>query len=322
MNAKPAGLLAAKRALGEHAAHLDHGAAAVEGLLPATFRLRRSVVHEPPVTLVVLTADPLVEVDGRGRLRLLANFMRNVVEKSTYPAYRILVVDDGEMSDDTAESLEALPAKRVSFVDRRRGESGFNFARKVNFAFGEVETELMILLNDDLEVISSGSIEALLEPLMEPEVGAVGGRRLYPDGRVQHAGMVLGVGGGAGHAFYGLPGDQVGYCAFTHVMRNYSAVTAAVLATRRSVIDETGPFDEALARDYNDVDFCLRARRAGYRIVYTPFAELLHFEGATLRRSSQDPNEVTLFKERWRTVLDTDPYYNPNLPRDRADYVV
>lgn len=181
MNAKPAGLLAAKRALGEHAAHLDHGAAAVEGLLPGTFRLRRSLVHEPPATLVVLTADPLVEVDGRGRLRLLANFMRSVVEKSTYPAYRILVVDDD---------------------------------------------------------------------------------------------------------------------------------------------DETGPFDEALARDYNDVDFCLRARRAGYRIVYTPFAELFHFEGATLRRSSQHPNEVTLFRERWRTVLDEDPYYNPNLPRDRADYAV
>jgi O-antigen biosynthesis protein len=322
VNAKPAGLLAAKRALGEHAAHLDQGAAVVEGLLPGTFRLRRSLAHQPPVTLVVLTADPLVEVEGRGRLRLLAHFMRSVAEKSTYPAYRILVVDDGEMSDDTAESLEALHARRVSFVDPRRAVHGFNFARKVNFALGEVETDLMILLNDDLEVISSGWIEALLEPLMEPEVGVVGGRLLYPDGRVQHAGMVLGVGGGAGHAFYGLPGDQVGYCAFTHVMRNYSAVTGAVLATRRSVIDETGPFDEALARDYNDVDFCLRARGAGYRIVYTPFAELLHLEGATLRRSIQDPAEVALFTERWAGALENDPFYNPNLPRDRADYAV
>ena len=88
------------------------------------------------------------------------------------------------------------------------------------------------------------------------------------------------------------------------------------------MIDETGPFDEALARDYNDVDFCLRARGAGYRIVYTPFAELLHLEGATLRRSIQDPAEVALFTERWAGALENDPFYNPNLPRDRADYVV
>ncbi len=322
VDAKPDALTAGRRALEDYAAGLEPPASVEDGLLPGTFRLRRSLAHRPDVSLVILSSDPEVEVPGRGRIRVLQNFVRSVVERSTYGAYRLVVVDDGELCDETIAVLDAAGATRATFHDPQRSSDGFNFARKANYALSLIETDLVILLNDDLEVVSPGWIEALLEPLMDPDVAFVGARLLYPDGRIQHAGLVLGVVGPATHAFYGRPGDAVGYNAFTHVIRNYSAVTGAALATRTATLRELGPMDEALAHDYNDTDFCLRAVERGYRVVYTPFAELLHFEGATLRRRAQDPAEVAVFSERWEQVIARDPFYNPNLPRDRADYVV
>jgi GT2 family glycosyltransferase len=117
-----------------------------------------------------------------------------------------------------------------------------------------------------------------------------------------------------------MPRDTNGTGAYPRLIRNYSAVTAAVFATRRSTFDELGGFDEAFAHDYQDVDFCLRAVAGGRRIVYTPFAELVHHEGGTLKRTAQDPAEVAMFGERWADFMERDPYYNPNLPRDRSDY--
>jgi GT2 family glycosyltransferase len=124
------------------------------------------------------------------------------------------------------------------------------------------------------------------------------------------------------HIFHNLPREAVGYNGYTHVIRNYSAVTGAVLATRMSVVREVGGFDEQFAVDYNDVDFCLRIGAAGYRIVYTPYAELYHFEGSTLSRSAVDPAEEAAFKARWTDMIDNDPHYNPNLPRNRGDCAI
>ena len=125
---------------------------------------------------------------------------------------------------------------------------------------------------------------------------------------------------GAAHVYHGFPGEYVGYNGFTHTIRNFSAVTGACLALRMSVVNEVGGFDTRFAIDYNDLDLCLRIRQHGYRIVYTPFCKLYHFESKTAVRTAQDPAEVSLFRARWREVLATDPYYNPNLSRTRHDY--
>jgi GT2 family glycosyltransferase len=160
----------------------------------------------------------------------------------------------------------------------------------------------------------------MAEHIQREEVGAVGPRLLYPDDTVQHAGIVVGVGGIAEHAFRGFPAEAPGVCRQLQVTRNYSSVTGACLLTRRDVFDEVGGFDEErLPVTFSDVDLCLKMRRAGYLIVYTPFAKLYHHESGT-RRCTVEPLETGVMRERWPEILAVDPYYNPNLSRDRADF--
>ncbi len=307
-SAKPYGLDAGQRALEEAAAALVPPATVDHGLLPETFRLRRDPEQRPPVTLLILSADSVSEVRGRGRLRILANFLRSISARSTYPDYTILVVGDGEISTESAELLEACGGRSISLP--REDGSAYSFARHVNFAVGCVQTEHFVLLHDDLEVISADWIEALMDYAVVPEVAAVGGRLLFADGSTQHAG-VIGRPGGPEHIFYRLPKGEIGYHGFSHVVRNYAAVTAAVLAGKRSVFRDVGPFDEALAHDFSDVDFCLRAGSRGYRVVYTPFCELYHFEHASLGRAAPRRAALSLFLERWHAWAECDPFFRP-----------
>jgi GT2 family glycosyltransferase len=307
MAAKPYAVDAGLRALADAAATMVPPARADHGLMPGTYRLRRDLSQRPPVTLAIISGDPVSEVEGRGRIRILANFIRSIVDRSTYPDYTVLVVDDGELSPETATLLEGCCGCRVSCA--RQDGAGFNFSRKVNFAVSHVETEHFVLLNDDLEVIAPDWIEALMDYAVEPGVAAVGARLFHADSRVQHAGVVCSSPGGPGHIFYRTPKDQIGYYGFSHVVRNYGAVTAAVFASTLSVFRDVGPFDEAFSHDFNDVDFCLRACSRGYRIVYTPFCELFHFEHASLARSKPDRGELSLFLERWRAWTECDPFY-------------
>jgi GT2 family glycosyltransferase len=171
-------------------------------------------------------------------------------------------------------------------------------------------------------VIAAEWMRAMLEFSQQREIGAVGAKLLFPDGRLQHVGVVVGIGGGACHVMSGLPGDTPGYFGGAWIIRNYSAVTGACLMTRREIFEALGGLEERFATDFNDVDYCLRAREAGYRIVVTPFAKLHHFEGASFgsREHVVNPAEVRLMSERWAHVIAHDPYYNPNLTRTALDY--
>ncbi|WP_375461844.1 glycosyltransferase, partial [uncultured Enterovirga sp.] len=242
----------------------------------------------------------------------------SIVGRSTFKNYRILVLDNGRMQDDVSAHLRGLGVR----IERYAFEPPFNFPRKANAGFAMVETEDVILLNDDVEVISPDWIEALVGLTGRPGIGAAGARLLYPNGRVQHQGVALGVMGATTHVFHNLPADAIGYNGYTHLIRNYSCVTGAVLATRMSLVRELGCFDASFSVDFNDADYCLRLGRAGYRVVYSPFAQLYHFEGTTLARSVVTAPDETAFRARWGETIDTDPYYNPNLPRDRGDYAV
>jgi GT2 family glycosyltransferase len=177
----------------------------------------------------------------------------------------------------------------------------------------------VLLLNDDVEPIERDWLAAMLEYAQQPAIGAVGAKLFYPDGRLQHVGVAVGVCGVAAHLLHQHPGGSHGCGGIAVTVRNCSVVTGACLLTRREVYEQVGGFDEALALDFNDVDFCLRVGRAGYRVVFTPHARLFHHESGSFGDRRQRPEEVATMWERWGSVLEHDPYYNVNLSREFPD---
>jgi GT2 family glycosyltransferase len=183
----------------------------------------------------------------------------------------------------------------------------------------QAQGEHLVIFNDDLEVISPDWLTALLEFSQQEAIGAAGSKLLYPDGRLQHTGMVLGINGYPAHLFHQAPAGHPGYMAHANLIRNYSAVTGAALMIRRALFDDMGGLDENFALDYNDTDLCLRLIQKGYRIVYTPYSLLYHHESATLSGGRLQQDETELFRQRWEGILANDPLYNPNLTRHRLD---
>ena len=296
------------RTLAMIAEGLDPPAEAAHGMTAGTYRITRSLSGRPPVTLAVLTRDAFATVDGRGSIPVLPNFLASILERSTYPDYRLLVVDDGDLSRASLDVVALAGARRISYLPQTAA-APFNFSSKVSYALGQVETEHFVLLNDDLEVISPDWIEALMDYAVAPEVGAVGAHLLFPDGRTQHAGVVAAGRDGPAHRLYGSRPGATDEHGRADVVRDFSAVTAAVMASRLGVFREIGGFDDAFARNYNDVDFCLRARKHGLRIVYTPFARLYHFENTSFGRRPPGRRELQLFHRRWGRWCFDDPYY-------------
>ncbi|WP_426041881.1 glycosyltransferase family 2 protein [Brevundimonas sp. TWP2-3-4b1] len=318
VDAKPQALINAGLAVRDVVCAEDPGAAVSPGLFTGSFRVEWPVDPDRPVTLLMLTDSRSKFVEGRGEILMVKHAIDSILTRSTFKNIRIVVLDNGNMLPDVEEELvsKGVTVKTYSF------DPPFNFPRKINAAFDLVETEDVIILNDDIEVISEDWIEALLSHSRRERIGAVGARLLYTNDRIQHAGIVMGVNGPTTHIFHNQPKDDIAYCGYSHLVRNYSAVTGAVLATRMSLVREIGGFNPDLAIDYNDIDFCLRLGELGYRIVYTPFATLYHFEGSSLVRHSVSQPDQSAFLRRWGHLVDADPYYNPNLPRDRTDCAV
>jgi GT2 family glycosyltransferase len=250
----------------------------------------------------------------RDRVDLLARCLDSLTSKTSYAPYEIVVVDNDSQSEEARAYFSHFKHRLLHY------SGPFNFSAVNNFAVEQADSPWLLFLNNDTEVIDGDWLTTMAEHVQRPEVGAVGPRLLYPDDTVQHAGIVVGVGGIAEHAFRGLPAEAPGVCRQLQVTRNYSSVTGACLLTRRDVFDEVGGFDEErLPVTFSDVDLCLKMRRAGYLIVYTPFAKLYHHESGT-RRRTVEPLESEVMRARWAEVLERDPYYNPNLSRDRADF--
>jgi len=241
--------------------------------------------------------------------------LRSILTRTDYEHYEIVLADNGRISEELTHLIAREPRiRRVVYTP----EGPFNVAAKINFAARHATGDHLLLLDDDAEVLDAGGMRAMLEFSQQRDIGAVGAKLFFPDGTLQHIGVVLGLGGVAGRVFSGAPGDTPGYYASAWVIRNYSAVTGACCMTRREVFEALGGFDERFATDFNDVDYCLRVRDAGYRIVATPFAKLSHFDGR--REHVVNPEEERLMRERWAHVIARDPYYNPNLTRSALDY--
>ena len=312
--AKPFALDAARRALVDHVARRGLDAVVEPGLATGLWRVRRRVRGTPSVTVIIPTDGRSAEMRG-GTTDLVVNCVRSVVERTTYAHYELLIVDNGKLSEEALDLLRTVPHRRISYSY----DPPFNFSRKLNFCVSHARGEHLVILNDDIEVIEPEWMTAMLEFSQDPGVGAVGCKLHYPDGRLQHVGVVTGVCGIAAHLFHQHPGTSTGYGGAAIAVRNYTAVTGACMMTRRAVFEQVGGFNERLRIDFNDVDYCLKVRRAGYRIVYTPYARLYHHESGSFGPRQQQPEEIDEMRREWGSVLSADPYYSPNLTVDFPD---
>ncbi len=296
-----------KRAIAEALVRRGIAGTVGDGPVPTSFHVVRHVVDEPKVSVLIPTRD---------RVDLLAQAIEGIESKTDYRNVEIVIVDNGSTEDETRRYLDATRHRVI------RDDEPFNFSRLNNLAAREASGELLLLLNNDTEPISPGWMRAMVEHAMRPEVGAVGAKLLFQSGKVQHAGVVLGIGGVAGHSHKYFAGDAAGSFQALNMLRNYSAVTAACLMLRRSVFEEVEGFDEEhLAVAFNDVDFCLRVREKGYLIVWTPYALVTHYESES-RGYDLNPKEIDYMIARWGDVLLRDPYYSPNLTLVHEDFSV
>ena len=274
------------------------------------------------------TTLPLVSIImcTRDHTSLLRNAIESIDLISTYTNYEIVIIDNGSQDPEAVVYLASL-AKRGG-LRVIRDDLLYNFSRLNNEGVAQSKGEVVCLLNNDIEVLTPDWLEEMLSFAIKPDVGAVGARLWYPDGTLQHGGVILGFGGIAAHAHLRLPKGYCGYYGRAALQQELSAVTGACLMVRRKVFDEVGGLDEQLAVDFNDIDFCLRLRAAGYRNIWTPFAELIHHESAT-RGKHDNPEKITRFQQethfmqmRWGKTVEKDPFYNPNLSTITADYSI
>jgi GT2 family glycosyltransferase len=265
-----------------------------------------------------LGARPLVSIviPTRDKRALLQTTIDSIRARTDYDRYEIIVVDNGSSEPDAVAYLSSLPAP----CQVHRWSEPFNYSAINNFGFRHARGEQVLFLNNDVEVIRADWLTALLEHAQRADVGAVGAKLLYADGRIQHAGVVVGINRSAANAFRSWPGEMTGTPRLADLTRNCSAVTGACMMVPRRVLEKVGGFDETLRVVLNDVDLCLRIRKHGYLVVYTPHAVLYHHEGST-RGLLHPPPDQRAFEERWKDFLDRgDPYYNPNLTDRRDDW--
>lgn len=304
--AKPYAHTAGRRALQAHLQRRGVSAEVCDGLnVPFGYRVRYHFEEQPLVSIIIPTKD---------RVELLRRCLDLIEKKTTYRHFEILILDNQSEKKETLEYFARSPHRVISVP------GPFNYSRINNIGVTHAQGEILLFLNNDTEVIAEEWLTAMLEHACRPEVGAVGAKLLYPNRTIQHAGVVLGHGGVAGHAFWYLPEKEPGYFYFPQVIRNCSAVTAACMMMRKSVFTEVGGFDEQIHVAFNDVDLCLRVREKGYLVVYTPYATLYHLESATRKKLHPIENEA-YFRKRWGKIVQAgDPYYNPHLSLERFDF--
>jgi len=274
------------------------------------FRVKYLAGIFPKVSIVIPTKD---------KYEFVSRCLYSLVENTSYPDYEIVIVDNGSGDSRVFKLYEKVSEKVSLKLLRRSGE--FNFSRLVNEGVRHSEGDIICLLNNDIEIIEETWLEEMVRLSLRREVGVVGAKLLYPDGRIQHGGVILGIWFGPNHAFKGYPSDAPGYMNRLITVQNYLAVTAACMLFRRDVFEEVGGFDERLAVNFNDTDFCLRVHERGYRILWTPRARLVHVESGSRRYiDDKAKEELSLFRKRWFSYIERDPYYNPNLTRYRTDF--
>ncbi len=326
IDAKPYAIKAAKEAVADHLIRhgYSHFKITSTRAFETIFKIRYEIIGTPLVSIIIPNKD---HVDD------LRRCIGSIIEKSTYDEYEIIVVENGSENKGTFEYYKTLENNaKVTVVTHecKEGES-FNYSKVNNFGASFAKGEYILLLNNDTEVITVNWIEELLMYAQRSDVACVGAKLYYPNKTIQHAGVVLGLGAHrtAGHSHYMQHRDNLGYMGRLCYAQDVSAVTGACLMVKKSLYDEVGGLGEDFAISLNDVDFCIRLRQKGYLNVFTPFAELFHYESASRGSDMSGQNaerynkESGYFREKWKDVLEAgDPYYNPNFSLDRSDFAL
>jgi glycosyltransferase involved in cell wall biosynthesis/SAM-dependent methyltransferase len=286
-------------------------------LIAGMIRVRYSLPEVPPLVSIIIPT--------RNGLALLRQCIESIRTKTDYENYEIIVVDNQSDEQKTLDYLCELD--EISNISVLKYDKPFNFSAINNFAVGHAKGEMLCFLNDDIEVIDAGWLREMVSHGCRPDIGAVGARLWYPDDRLQHGGVVLGIGGVAGHAMKYVAKDDIGYMGRAVIIQNYTAITAACLLLRREVFDEVSGFEsEHLAVAFNDVDLCIRIFQKGYYNLWTPYAELYHHESATrgpedtLEKQRRFAKEARYMLDKYGPLLKNDPAYNPNLTGTREDF--
>lgn len=312
---KPYATAAARRAVEDHLRRSGVSAVVMPAPeAPGMQRVRYRPLHPPPSVCIIIPT--------RDRADLLRLCVTSILSKTTYVNYSICIVDNGSREPETHSLLAELPKDRVTVL---RDDRPFNFSAINNRAVAATSSDFVCLMNNDIEVVTPDWLEEMVSHAARPNAGAVGARLWYPDGRLQHGGVVL-IGGVAGHSHKFLRRGERGYFFRGVLQQEFSAVTAAVMVVKRSAYDAVNGLDESLEVAFNDIDFCLRLRQRGLHNLWTPYAEFIHHESAsrghetTPEKQARFLSEVRFMQARWGHLLHADPAYSPNLTMEREDF--
>lgn len=327
IDAKPYVVAAAKGAVADHLKRhgFTHFQITSTRAFETIFKIRYEIIGDPMISIVIPNKDHAAD---------LKRCITSILEKSTYENYEIVVVENGSETKEIFDyytSLKEYDNIRVVTYEKPEGQNGFNYSAVNNFGVKQTKGDYILLLNNDTEVITVNWMEELLMYAQREDVGAAGAKLYYGNKTIQHAGVVLQLGAHrtAGHSHYGQSRENLGYMGRLCYAQNVSAVTGACLLVKKSLFEEVGGLDESFAISLNDVDFCLKLREKGLLNVFTPFAELYHYESVSRglddsgEKAERYNRESAHFREKWKTVLEKgDPYYNPNFSLDRSDFAL
>lgn len=277
------------------------------------------VMGNPMVTIIIPNKDHIEDLN---------KCLTSIYEKTTYRNYEIIIVENNSSKQETFTYYKELE-KQYENINVIVWGNDFNYAAINNYAVTHAKGEYVLFLNNDTEVISGNWLEEMLGYCQREDVGVVGARLYYPDDTIQHAGVIIGFGGVAGHTFLGQGRYESGYFARAMCTQNYSAVTAACMMTPKKLFENLNGFLEDFRIAFNDIDYCLRVRNEGKLVVYNSQAELYHYESksrgleGTREKAERFKSEIKLFQNKWHTALEkSDPFYNPNLALDRSDFAL
>ena len=322
INAKPYAIQSAKDAVADHLRRhgFTHFQITSTRAFETIFKIRYQILGSPLISIVIANKDHVSD---------LRRCVSSILEKSTYEDYEIIIVENNSEEKETFEYYEELQGNdRITIVTY---EGEFNYSAVNNLGVRNAKGEYILLLNNDTQVITVNWMEELLMYAQRTDVGAVGAKLYYADKTIQHAGVVLGLGAHrtAGHSHYKQHRENLGYMGRLCYAQDVSAVTGACLLVKKALYEEVGGLEEDFAISLNDVDFCLKLREKGYLNVFTPFAELYHFESVSRglddqgQKAQRYNRESEHFRQKWKEVLDAgDPYYNPNFSLDRSDFAL
>ena len=322
IEAKPYAIEAAKGAVADHLKRhgYQHFEITSTRAFETIFKIRYQIMGSPLISIVIANKDHASD---------LKRCITAILEKSTYENFEIIVVENNSTEKEIFDYYQELEEnEKVRIVTY---EGTFNYSAVNNLGASKAAGQYILLLNNDTQVITVNWIEELLMYAQRDDVGAVGAKLYYEDKTIQHAGVVLGLGAHrtAGHSHYGIDHNNLGYMGRLCYAQNVMAVTGACLMMRKALFEKLGGLDEHFAVSLNDVDLCVRAWKAGYVNVFTPFAELYHYESVSRglddagEKAQRYDRESEAFREKWKEVLTQgDPYYNPNFSLDRSDFVL